>query len=338
LKFRFRCYTAPVVSDSTDPRWLLLIHQIPPTPSYLRVKVGRRLQKIGAVAIKNSVYALPRSDQTQEDFHWIRKEILGGGGDATICEARFVDGLSDDQVEALFDSAREVDYGHLAEDARRLRAALSRRRALDEESRSEHETALARLKKRLADVGALDFFAASGGEAARALIEEVEARLRTLGVPTTDEKTGETPIPEIRRGTWVTRKGVHVDRMASTWLIRRFIDPEARFKLVSGRGYRPDPGEVRFDMFEAEFTHEGDRCTFEVLLERFALTDPALRPIAEIVHEVDLKDAKFGRPETAGIDRLIAGIAMMNRDDEARLAQAATVFEALYELFRRKRA
>lgn len=301
------------------------------------MKVGRRLQKIGAAAIKNSVYVLPRGDQEQEDFQWIRKEILEGGGDATVCEARFVDGLSDDQIEALFNSAREADYGDLAEAARRLRARLSRRRTLDEESRREHETSLARLKKHLADIAALDFFGASGGEAARALVEEVDGRLRTLATPAAGEKTEDTTVPEIRRGTWVTRKGVHVDRMASAWLIRRFIDADARFKFVPGKGYRPEPGEIRFDMFDAEFTHQGDRCTFEVLVQRFRLDDAALRPIAEIVHEIDLKDSKYGRPETAGIDRLVAGIAMGNRDDDGRIAQGTAVFESLYEYFRRKR-
>jgi hypothetical protein len=126
--------------------------------------------------------------------------------------------------------------------------------------------------------------------------------------------------------------------MASAWLIRRFIDPEARFKFVPAKGYKPESGELRFDMFEAEFTHEGDRCTFEVLIDRLGLADPALRPIAEIVHDIDLKDAKFGRQETAGIDRLVAGIAMGHKDDESRLSRASAIFDDLYEYFRRKRA
>ncbi|MGH7857634.1 MAG: chromate resistance protein ChrB domain-containing protein [Candidatus Binatia bacterium] len=324
--------------DPAESQWLVLIHQIPPTPAYLRVKIGRRLARLGAVAIKNSVYALPRSDQAQEDFQWLRREILEGGGDATVCEARFVDGLSDDQLESLFNAARETDYQELIEEARRVRKSLDRRRTFDEERRTETEAALARLRKRLAEIGAIDFFAASGGEAARAVVEEIEARVSTLAARPPAPRPKEDTPSEVRARTWITRKGVHVDRMASAWLIRRFIDAEARFKFVSGRGYQPEPGEIRFDMFEAEFTHEGDRCTFEVLLERFALGDPALRPIAEIVHGIDLKDSKFGRPETPGIDRLIAGIAMINRDDEGRIAQGATVFEALYEYFRRKRA
>ena len=126
--------------------------------------------------------------------------------------------------------------------------------------------------------------------------------------------------------------------MASAWLIRRFIDPQASFKFVPGKGYRPELGELRFDMFEAEFTHDGDRCTFEVLLQRFELDDAGLKPIAQIVHDIDLKDSKFTRPEAFGLDRLIAGICMANRDDEARLAQGCALFDGLYEYFRKKRA
>lgn len=124
--------------------------------------------------------------------------------------------------------------------------------------------------------------------------------------------------------------------MASAWLIRRFIDSDARFKFVSPKGYKALPDELRFDMFDAEFTHEGDRCTLEVLIERTGLDEPALGPIAEIVHDIDLKDSKFGRQETAGIDRLIAGIAMAHKDDESRLNRGAAVFDDLYEYFKRK--
>jgi len=141
---------------------------------------------------------------------------------------------------------------------------------------------------------------------------------------------------EFRGRVWVTRKGVHIDRIGSAWLIRRFVDPDARFKFVVAKGYTPAPDELRFDMFEAEFTHDGDQCTFEVLLARLGLDDPALRPIAEIVHDIDLKDGKFQHPETVGLDHLIAGIALRHRDDEPRLRDGAAVFEGLYEYFRRK--
>src|SRR5215813_5764339 len=108
------------MAESNDPRWLLLIHQLPPKPDYFRVKVWRRLQRLGAVAIKNSVYVVPRTEQTYEDFEWVMREVVEGGGDASICEARFVEGLSDEQVEGLFKAARDADYGQLAEEIRKL--------------------------------------------------------------------------------------------------------------------------------------------------------------------------------------------------------------------------
>jgi len=149
-----------------------------------------------------------------------------------------------------------------------------------------------------------------------------------------------TPAPQtsganaLRGKVWVTREAVQIDRVASAWLIRRFIDPAARFKFVPGRAYLPRAGEVRFDMFEGEYTHEGDRCTFEVLLQRAGIDDPALAPIGEIIHDIDLKDGKYGREETSGIRTVMSGIATAHRDDEDRLARGAAVLDDLYEYFR----
>jgi hypothetical protein len=133
--------------------------------------------------------------------------------------------------------------------------------------------------------------------------------------------------------TWVTRAQVQVDRIASAWLIKRFIDREARFKFVPSSGYRPEPDELRFDMFEGEFTHQGDRCTFEVLLAHAGLTDAALTAIGEIVHDIDLKDDRYGRAETAGVRSLIAGIATPGTADEQRLARGAVLLDGLYDSF-----
>jgi len=325
------------VDDVVEPRWLVLIHRLPPKPDYLRVKVGRRLQRLGAVAIKNSVYVLPRSADSLEDFQWLVREIAQEGGDASICEARFVTGLSDEQIHDLFHQARKADYTQLSEDARRISKALPASGEADENFRGQVEIDIARLKRRFAEVGAIDFFGAQGRETAAGLIAGLEAGLRPTPVaePTAQPSHG---IEGYRGRTWVTRKGIHVDRMASAWLIRRFIDSDADFRFVTGKDYRPDPGELRFDMFDGEFTHEGDRCTFEVLIEKFALDDRALAHVAQIVHDIDLKDSKFERVEVPGIDRLVAGIAMAHRDDEERLARGSAVFEDLYEYFRRKQS
>ena len=250
-----------------EGRWLLLIHQIPPKPDYLRVKIWRRLQRLGAVPVKNSVYVLPKSDQTQEDFQWVLREVVESGGDASLCEARFVDGLSDDEVMQLFRSAREDDYQEISRDLERIATSLSKKTKTDSESRKRLALELERIHKRMAEVVAIDFFNAPGREGAERLIFALDARLQE-GSPAGKAAKAKQQLQDFRDRTWVTRKGIHVDRMASAWLIRRFIDPNARFKFVPAKGYQPEPGEIRFDMYEAEFTHEGDRCTFEVLIER----------------------------------------------------------------------
>ncbi len=312
---------------------MLLIHQIPPSPAYMRVKIGRHLARIGAVAIKNSVYVLPYGDDTQEDFQWVLREIVKGGGDGSLVEARFVEGLSDTQVIALFQRAREADYGAVAEQARAVTSALPRQAPPPENRRAEVAGQVVRLRRRLAEIDAIDFFGAPGREVAEGLVRGLEARMK----PTVEGAQASRQLLDrdaYRGRTWVTRTGIKVDRMASAWLIRRFIDPQARFKFVPAKGYEPGRRELRFDMFEAEFTHEGELCTFEVLVERFGLADPALREIAEIVHDIDLKDAKYGREEAAGIGQLVAGIAARHAADEERLERGAAVFEDLYALHR----
>jgi len=329
----------PPMTDETPPaldRWLLLIHQLPAKPAYFRVKVWRRLQGLGAVAVKNAVHALPASEQAQEDFAWLLKEIVAGGGEAMACEARLVDGLSDQDVRALFNAARDEDYGALAREARLLAQAPAAGMAAAQ--RADARARLARLKSRSLEIVAIDFFGANGRETVDGLLAMLGAALReepVMGPAPSDKASFGTEA--LKGRVWVTRQGVHVDRIASAWLIRRFMDPGSRFKFVRGKGYQPLPGELRFDMFEAEFTHEGDRCTFEVLLSRSGLEDPALRAISEIVHDIDLKDGKFARGETTGIAHLVAGLALANKSDEQRMSRGGAVLDDLYEYFRRKR-
>jgi len=320
-----------------EPRWLLLIHQLPPKPAYLRVRIGRRLQGLGAAALKNTVYALPRSDAAQEDLAWVLREIVEAGGEAVLVAATLLEGLGDEDVEGLFQAARSSDYARISERARKLAATLHGKRGA---SRLPPRAAaeLRRLEAQLAGAIALDFFEAPGREAAEGRIEAIAARLRAATAPGSEPGTAPRPRPDPRQitgGTWVTRRGVHIDRIACAWLIRRFLDPRARFAFVAPRGYRPRPGEIRFDIYDAEFTHDGDRCTFEVLLDEAGIKDPALRAIAEVVHDIDLKDAKFGRPEAAGVARLIEGIAAVHRDDERRIERGAELFEDLHRAFRR---
>ncbi len=326
------------MTECLEGKWLLLIHQIPPKPAYLRVKIWRRLQGLGAVAIKNSVYVIPRNEQTLEDFQWVLREIVQSGAEASICAASFVDGLTDDQVENLFRTARDADYGQIADEAKAVLDAGPPSEAMTDQDRSELESSLARLKKRFSVVVNLDFFGATGQEAASSLLEKLEFRLAEARSRTdTKGKAVDTwDLSQFQGRTWVTRKGVYVDRIACAWLILRFIDPDASFRFVSERGYRPKTGELRFDMFEGEFTHQGDLCSFEVLVHHFAVHDKALAEIGKIIHDLDLKEARFKRPETAGVSALIDGIVASRKPDETRLERGSDLFDDLYEHFRRK--
>jgi hypothetical protein len=315
----------------TEPTtWLLLIHQVPNSPAYLRVKMWRRLQKIGAVAVKNAVYVLPRSDQSAEDFHWVAREILEAGGDASVCEATFVEGITPNELIELFRAARDSDYCELIDEAKGLKEKLQAAEKAGEAWASGMVSRVARLRQRLTEVQAIDFFSAQSGRQAEALVAEIEVKVR------------KAPIhkPQAGRGgysgrTWVTRKGVHVDRIASAWLIHRFVDPSGRFKFVPSKGYKPEPRELRFDMFDAEFTHEGDLCTFEVLLERLDIADNALRRIAEIIHDIDLKESKFGRPETAGVELIVNAICTKHKEDSDRIERGTILLDDLHDYFKK---
>ena len=328
--------------DETDgqgggARWLLLVHQLPAKPPYLRVKIWRRLQALGAISVKNSVYALPAGDQGLEDFQWLLREIEQGGGEGMICEANLVDGLNDQEVRALFDAARDADYAELAKELRSLAADTERLNTAQHSETPDAKGQLVRLRRRYAEVSGIDFFGATGRMTVEALLSDLEGRLvGATGKIQSENATMPTSLNDLIGNTWVTRRDVHVDRIACAWLIRRFIDPAARLKFVTAKNYVAHPGELRFDLFNGEFTHEGDMCSFEVFVSRLAMDDPALHAIAEIVHDIDLKDGKFGRERTAGIAHVIAGICMSHKDDLARIDRGSALFDDTYEYFRKK--
>jgi hypothetical protein len=289
------------------PKWLVLIHHLPPKPDYLRVKVRRKLQRIGAIALKNSVYVLPRIDEALEDFQWLRREITTDGGEAMLLNADFLEGVPNGVLEQMARDERDREYRELVEAAQALTAPS--------------EGDIARLRRQLDDIVRRDHFAAPGRDAA-------EFALRSLITPAAPAEV--TPDEPPKGAIWVTRSGVKVDRIASAWLIRKWIDPNAAFRFVSGGNASSPPEELRFDMFEGGFTHVGDRCTFEVLVDHFHVKDPALATIGEIVHDVDCKDEKFGRPEADGIAALINGIAATVPDDTERLKVGGQLFDQLY--------
>lgn len=310
---------------NVKPSWLLLVPQLPARPAYLRVKLWRRLRDIGAVALKNSVHALPDRPGCAESFRALQREIESSGGSALICAAQFPDPRSERDVRAAFVAAREADYQALEKELRSL--AQKRRRKPDLDIK------IGKARQRLAQIMALDFFGARGRKPIEALLTQLEhshiARNRSSASPGLDAGS-------LHGRVWVTRQGIHVDRIACAWLILRFIDADAKFRFVADRVYRPRKGELRFDMPGGEFTHEGDQCSFETLLKAAAPGDAALQALAEIVHDLDIEDGKFGRPEAAGIGLVIGGICETQAGDMDRIARGSVLLDGVYARLRRK--
>ncbi len=298
--------------------WYVLIHQLPPEPLYLRAKIRQRLTRVGAVALKNAVYVLPRREECLEDFQWIAEEARTGGGDAYVCEAEFMAGKIDSELMRRFRAERDEDYAALVEEIREW----------EREAGPELPSRATRARKRLEEIGRIDFFQAPGRREAEKRVAALESSSRKPARP------GRGRADLVGR-TWVTRRGVHIDRISSAWLVRRFLDPRARFRFIDPNE-PPRAGEVRFDIVGGDFSHEGDRCTFETLVLRTGLEDPALRAIGEIVHDIDLKDEKFDRSEAPGIERMLTGLILSNSEDEARLDRGFVFFDELYQSFRKK--
>jgi hypothetical protein len=301
------------------PHWYLLIHQLPPEPLYLRAKIRQRIARVGAVALKNAVYVLPRREECLEDLQWIVEEAVAGGGEAYVCEAEFLGGKTEEALIHQFRAERDADYAALSEEIRHW----------EREADGELPARAARARKRLEEIHRIDFFDAPRRKEAEKRLADFDAASRRPR-----RRTGPGRSSLVNR-IWVTRRSIHIDRIASAWLIRRFVDPRARFRFVDPKE-PPRKGEVRFDIVGGDFSHEGDRCTFETLIARTGLTDRALTDVGEIVHDIDLKDDKFGRPEAPGIERLITGLALANPEDEARLERGLTLFDELYQSFRKK--
>ena len=322
------------MSSLKPNKWLLLIHQIPPKPNALRVKIWRRLQQIGAVAIKQSVYAMPMTVQSREDFNWTLREIIDGGGDGSMAEAIFVEGLSDEQIIASFQNARKTDYEKIINEANNLLSDWSSDEGGEKDFSVKGSSQIARLKSRLDETISIDFFHTPERGTAEILLEELNSlasgKRVILGNKTEDFKN-------LKGKTWVTRGNLFVDRMACGWLIRRFIDEKAIFKFIDDTRHSTGSNELRFDMFDGEYTHEGDKCTFEVMVERFRLQDKALDFMAEIVHDIDLKNAKYGRNETDGFKALLTGLVSAQPEDNLRMIEGFALFENLYAYFHRNK-
>lgn len=330
-----------LTSHKPERDWILLIHQLPPKPTNLRVRIWRKLQKLGAVAIKNSVYVLPASEQAHEDFQWLKQEIESAGGEVAVFRAGSVEGATDKEIIAAFRKTRDEEYAAISAALDGLTGAIreqSRGKHLSAGRLSAHETEIDKLHAELERIASNDFFGASGKAAAFSAYERCQKAIRTAQGPTAKQsqtKGGRLDVTKYQGRRWLTRRNLHIDRLASAWLIKQFIDKRPRFYFVTDG--ETVEGAIPFDTFGAEFTHHGEDCTFETMLNRFGLADSkGLREISEIVHDVDLKDDKFHRLEAAGLNAIIDGLSKVLRDDRKLLQQASIVFDGLYALLNKE--
>jgi hypothetical protein len=303
---------------------LLLLVGVPPTPSSLRVRVWRRLRALGAVPLKRSAYLLPDTPDRYEDFQWLAQEIERDGGDATLVRVQQIENISPADVLRLFHEPRDHDYKELAARYRKLLQGLDRKTAAT--SARVHEE-LARLSKEHQRIRDIDFYGAPGGAEVRRLEEAIAMRTRR------PESARPEPPPaldltKLRGKRWVTRPRPHVDRIASAWLIKRFIDPDATFVFAPPADFPKDA--IAYDAPGVELSHHGEDCTFETLVKRGRLRDRRLTRLAEVVHEADLRDGKYPHEEARGIDVAIRALLAASPDDHQVLAQGMALFEGLY--------
>jgi len=315
-----------------QPALLLLLVGLPPTPSSLRVRIWRRLRSLGAVPLKRSAYLLPDTPERYEDFQWLAQEIQREGGDATLVRVQQIENLAPADVLRLFHEPRDVDYQQLAARYRKLLQALERKSAA---AGARVQEELARVSKDHQRVRDVDFFDAPGGAEVRRLEEVIAMRTRR---PETARRV-ETPAPALdlaalRGRRWVTRPRPHVDRIASAWLIKRFIDTTAEFVFAPPAEFPKDA--IPFDAPGVELTHHGEDCTFETLVKRARLRDRRVARLAEVVHEADLRDGKFRHEEARGIDVAVRALLAASPDDHQVLAQGMALFEGLYVTTSRK--
>lgn len=303
--------------------WVVFSYSLPSRGrSSPRVAVWRRLRAVGAVSPKGGVHVLPARDECVEAFQWLAQEVEHANGEALLMRVEQFEGLSDTQLIALFQAARKDDYAALDERAAALETTLAGSRKRAPKDDAEARELLARFRREHAEIARTDFFNSPDGVQVASRLARIEEALAPGG-------SGDVPTPHVspsayRNKRWVTRPSPHVDRLACAWLIRRFINPRAVIRYSN----TPQPEEVPFDMGQGPFSHRGNFCTFEVMVRTFGLNDAAMAAVAEIVHEIDLRDGRYVRPEVPGIDAVLRG--WMSRSDAEREVHGIALFDGLH--------
>jgi hypothetical protein len=300
--------------------WLLLLVRLPATHTAERVAIWRKLKKSGAIQIQTSTYVLPEEPARYETFQWLTQHIGDAGGDATLIRAREIEGLPNERLIELFNAARAKEYAVLRESIRAV--ADRRRRPL------RFGNQLDRFRKQFREIRQTDFFNSPKAQDIEMLLQKLEAgQSRPKPKAKMDQRN-------FRGRTWLTRPRPEIDRVGSAWLIRKFIDPKAKF--IFGTKRPSNRRLVTFDMLDGDFSHDGDDCTFETLIRRFAIQDKPAGKIGEMIHDADLDDDKFQRNECIGIDRILKGWAKQGLPDKEILRRGFQCFDALYAFLQRR--
>ena len=315
-------------------RWLTLLMSLPPTPTRHRVGVWRKLQRMGAVRLRSAGWILPETPETTELFQWLVQEIQSFRGEVTLLRVDRVETMTDEQLAALFHGARGAEYQAVVRGCREILGQVDRHRASHRGSLAPLRARLDALKRELDRVESIDYLKAPAGQRARTLWETTAKRLRALETRPPVVAGRRPGVLPPRGTTWVSRPRPHIDRIASAWLIKRFCDPDAVFAFADAADAARKG--TPFDVLGAEFGHHGEDCTFETLVKRFALKDRRVKLIAEIVHEADLRDGKFTRDESTGVDLAIRALAESTGDDHDLLERGMAIFDGLYTVLKRR--
>jgi len=293
--------------------WLLLTFTLPTRRASQRVEVWRKLQRYGAVPLGNSGYLLPNSPANQERFEWLATAIRKYAGEASVVKVQSIDNLSTPHLIGRFARARAHEYQELIRELQKLSSISPQKRP---------SSRLSRLRARFREIAEIDFFHSP----LQKRVEELLAHADTSPVGQGEvEKV--SPREYVGR-IWVTRPRPGIDRSASAWLIRRFIDKKARFTFAREEGVPREA--IPFDMFYGGFGHRGEDCTFETLQKTFRIRDKRVGIIGQVIHDADLLNEKFGRKEGFGVDQILNGWAKQGIPDRELLERGIQLMEALY--------
>lgn len=293
------------------------------------------MTKAGALPFKGAVYILPYNEETFEYFQWLTSEVISMGGEGAFVKVGKIETFTDIEIIRLFDEHREKDYRRIEKGLEEIERKIASTRKGDGIQNGKRVLSqFSTLTKEFEEIRKIDFFSSKMGDVGRKRMKIIEAEIKGISAPNMKKQhvvVVPRSIKDYEGKTWATRKKPFVDRMASAWLIKRFVDKKAVFRFIEEKEMESlEKNIIPFDVRGGEFTHVGDMCTFEIILKSFGLKDKALRRIAELVHELDVKDEKYKNPEAKGIEEILMGIRKMSKDDADALERGMAVFEALY--------